>query len=179
MVGAETTNLLSSTLCREADFILNIYTGHIRPKLDYGSPLWNMGYIGDTRLIEGIQRRWTRAIDSISHLPYEQRLRELDLYSMYGRMLRADLILVWKIFNKQCAISPNDLFLPPLNQRSRGHSHKLQIRRCSLDVRKRFFSLRVASTWNSLSAEAVEAPTLNSFKSFIYRDLGDELFRGI
>ena len=94
LAGALTTNLLSSTLCREPEFILNLYTTHIRPLLEYGSALWNLGYIGDLKLMESIQRRWTRAIDSVSHLSYGERLQQLDLYSVYGRLLRADIIMV-------------------------------------------------------------------------------------
>ena len=138
-----------------------------------------MGYSGDLKLVEGIQRRWTRAISSLEQVGYEQRLRELNLYSMYGRLVRADLILVWRIFNGLCAIKPKDLFQVSSVQGTRGHSRKLQFRQCRLDTRKRFFSFRVVPLWNSLSAEAVEASSLATFKAFLHRDLGGELFRVI
>ena len=169
--------MLSSTLCRDRDFILNIYVSHIRPKLEYGSLLWNLGYVGDAKLVESIQRRWTRTIAEVGHLTYEERLRELDLYSMYGRLLRADLIQVWKIFNGLSAISPEDLFELAYTRNTRGHSKKLQVQRCRLDTRKRSFAFRVVPLWNSLSSEAVEATTLSSFKSHIHRELNAELFK--
>ena len=56
------TNLLQSTLCRDADFMVRLYVSHIRPKLEYASSLWNVGYITDMKLLEGVQRRWTRQI---------------------------------------------------------------------------------------------------------------------
>ena len=177
MVGAETTNLLSSTLCKDAEFLLNVYTTHIRPKLDYGSALWNMGYIGDMKLVEGIQRRWTRAVTDVSHLTYDERLRQLDLYSMHGRLLRADLIQTWKILNGKCAINPSDLFTPSLGQGTRGHALKLQVQHCRTDIRKRSFAYRVTPVWNSLSCEAAESTSLDKFKALIHRDLGAELFR--
>ena len=177
VAGALTTNLLSSTKCRDQDFILNIYISHIRPQLEYGSPLWNMGYVGDLKLVERIQRRWTRAITSIEHLSYGERLRQLDLYSMYGRLLRADLILTWKIFNNKCAIKPADLFKPSLSQITRGHSKKIQVERFRLDIRKRFFSVRVVPVWNSLSNDAVTAKTIQSFKALLHRELSEELYR--
>ena len=136
-----------------------------------------MGYLGDTRLVESIQRRWTRAIEGLNHLAYEDRLRELNLYSMYGRLIRADIIQVWKIFNGLSAVAPNDLFELSSSQVTRGHSKKLQFRRCRLDTRKRSFAFRVVPLWNSLSAEAVEATSLPSFKAYIHRDLGAELFK--
>ena len=177
VAGALTTNILSSTLCREADFLLSIYISHVRPQLEYGSQLWNQGYIGDTTLVERIQRRWTREMDGIGHLPYDERLRALDLYSVRGRLLRADLLLVWKMFHGECALNPREFFEPTLSTITRGHSLKMRVQQCRLDVRKRFFSNRVVAAWNSLSAEAVEAGTINSFKSHLHRELGDQLYQ--
>ena len=176
VAGALTTNLLSSTVCREPSFILSIYTSHIRPQLEYGSQLWNLGYIGDSQMVERIQRRWTREISTVSHLPYGERLRELGLFSMCGRMLRADMILVWKIFNNKCAIEPTDLFEPSYSQTTRGHVLKIQVTRSRLDTRKRSFACRVIPVWNNLSADTVQASSLDRFKGLLHRELGDELY---
>ena len=157
--------------------MLSIYISHVRPQLEYGSQLWNQGYIGDTTLVERIQRRWTREMDGIGHLPYDERLRALDLYSVRGRLLRADLLLVWKMFHGECALNPREFFEPTLSTITRGHSLKMRVQQCRLDVRKRFFSNRVVAAWNSLSAEAVEAGTINSFKSHLHRELGDQLYQ--
>ena len=131
--GALTSNLLSSTVCRDPEFIISLYTSHVRPMLEYGSQVWNMGYIGDTQMIESIQRRWTRAIPQVGHLDYGDRLQALNLYSMAGRLLRADLIYVWRMFNNKCALKPGDFFQPSLSQTTRGHSHKLQVQRSRLE----------------------------------------------
>ena len=75
MVGNLSTNLLSYTLSRDPDFLMNIYCIHVRPILEYASPVWNLGFITDTVLLERIQRRWTKAIIAgMSDLPYSQRL---------------------------------------------------------------------------------------------------------
>ena len=173
---ALTTNLLSSPLCREASFLLPLYRCYIRPQLEYGSQLWNLGYIGDLQLLERIQRRWTREVDGIGGLPYEERLRVLDLYSVEGRLLRADLILVWRIFSGRSALRLADVFEPSLHAATRGHSLKIQVRRCRLDIRRRFFSNRVVAAWNALSEDAVTASSINSFKSFLHRELADRLY---
>ena len=48
-------------------------------------------------------------------LSYLERLKAMDLFSVRGRLIRADLIKVWKIFNGQSSISPDELFhLSPL-----------------------------------------------------------------
>ena len=81
------TNLLSSTLCRERELMLNLYTSLIRPKLEYGSCSLNTGYLGDLRRLERVQRRWTRMVEGLGVLSYSERLRVLDLYSVKGRLI--------------------------------------------------------------------------------------------
>ena len=173
--NALTTNILSSTLCRSPDFILATYTSLIRPKLEYGSTVWHSGYLGDLRILERVQRRWTRSIIGLGDLPYEERLKRLDLFSVQGRLLRADLILVWKIFAGECAINCAQFFTLNISSR-RGHSRKLYLPKTQRDTRKRFFSVRVVKAWNSLTEQTVTATSLTQFKSFLHRDLGQQLF---
>ena len=50
-----------------------------------------------------------RHIDGMMSLSYVERLRALNLYSVQGGLLRADLIQYWKILNGHSCIAPNDL----------------------------------------------------------------------
>ena len=156
--------------------MMNIYLSHVRPLIDYASSLWNVGYIGDIKKIERLQRRWTKAISGMGSLSYEVRLRELDLFSMKGRLLRADLILVWKIINKECAIPSEQLFTFSHVRNTRGHPLKLYLPRTRLEIRHRFFAIRVINEWNALSPDTVLASSLPVFKCLLERDLGNKLF---
>ena len=71
--------------------MLFLLTVHIRPIMEYCSCLWNTGYI-DMRALENVQRRWTKRINGMSSLSYADRLRFLNLYSVQGRLMRADLL---------------------------------------------------------------------------------------
>lgn len=105
-------NLLKSTVCGTPEFMLALFRTHIRPIVEYCSCVWHTGYRGDLRILESVQRRWTKRILGMSNLDYQCRLRALDLYSVQGRLLRADIIQCWKVFHGKCSVSPTDIFVP-------------------------------------------------------------------
>ena len=174
--GGLVSSILKSTLCRSAVFMMSIYKAHIRPLLEFSSAVWNTGYVGDVKLLERVQRRWTRAVDGLGGMSYADRLSVLDLYSVKGRLLRADLMKVWKMFNGLSAVSPGEIFQMAEQRGLRGHPLKLAHRFAELDARKRFFSFRVVPHWNSLPAEVVLLTSVEAFKAALHRHLGDALY---
>ena len=108
--GSLTTNLLSCTVCRDPDFLVDLYKTHVWPNLDYAYQVWNTGYLSYSKLLERVQRRWTRSLQSFEDFQYHERLRRLDLFSFSGRLLRSDLVLLWNIFHGFSVINPQDIF---------------------------------------------------------------------
>ena len=171
-----TNNLLSCTLSRSSDFLMNVYRLHLRPLLEYASPIWNTGYLGDMRKLESIQRRWTRSVAGFESLPYGRRLHRLKLFSFQGRMLRTDLILVYKIFHGLCSIDSNDIFELASTNITRGHPFKIFKPRAQSEIMRRFFSNRVVDSWNSLSYCTVTTASVDGFKAGLLRDLNCKLY---
>ena len=61
------------------------------------------------------------------------------------------------------------------SNRTRGNGHRLQHRQFYLNMRKNFFPLRVTELWNRLPREAVQCPSLETFKTHLDKTLCNQL----
>ena len=120
--------------------MVSLFVMHIRPIMDYCSFVWNVGFLGDLRLLESVQRWWTMSVDGLSDLDYLSRLKHLGLFSIRGRFLRADLIKYWRtIRGLDDSANLRGLFQLAPDMRTRGHPYKLLMPACNTDIRRRFF----------------------------------------
>ena len=125
--------------------------------------------------MERVQRRWTKFIDGLLECSYAERLRRLEIFSVKGRLIRNDLILVYKILHGLVPSLENLLVLNRAGS-TRGHSLKLFVPYRHSDTRSRFFTVRVVQRWNSLPDAVVSAPSVNSFKRQLGPALGELLY---
>ena len=100
----------------------------------------------------------------------------LQLYSVKGRLLRADIIKCWKIFHGKCGLDPEELFVLVDGRITRGHRYKVAHVYSSIECRRRSFSLRIANLWNCLPDDVVALESVESFKSALHICLGERLF---
>ena len=162
--------------CREPDMITKLFKSLIRPILEYGNLIWGPHYVADQQAIEGVQRRATKLISSISHCPYPERLRILNLPSLNYRRLRGDMIFLYQITRHNSDSSLLDLFQPALTTSTRGHNFKYFKPRCNTRYRSNFFSYRTIDNWNNLPSYIVNADSINSFKNLLDNYYFDSLF---
>ncbi|KAK4826951.1 hypothetical protein QYF61_012800 [Mycteria americana] len=147
-----------SMASRSREVILPLYSALVRPHLEYCIQLWSPQYRKDMDLLEQVQRRAMKMISELEHLSYEERLRELGLFSLEkppGRPYCGLSILKKKdrdrLFSRACC------------DRTRGNGFKLKEGRLRLDERKKFFTMRVVKHWNRSPREVADAPSLETF----------------
>jgi len=117
----------------------------------------------------------TKMIQGLEYLSYEERLRELGLFSLEKRRLQGGLIVAFQSLKGACKKDGDRHFSRACRDRARGNSFKLKEGGLRLDIKKKFFILGVVRHQKGLPREVVCTPSLEVFKARLYGALSNQV----
>ena len=131
----------------------------LQPHLEYCVCMWNPQNRRDIDLLQRIQRRATKMIQGMEHLPYVERLRELQLFSLEKRRLQGGLRAAFQYLKEGNKKGGGRLFCRIFCNRACGNSFKLKEGRFRLDIRKNFFYNKVDEMLEQIAQSGGDCPS--------------------
>jgi len=165
--------LKSSVASRSREGILPLCSALVRRHLESCVQLWSPQHRTDMDLLKEVQRRAVKMIRGTEHLSYEDRLRELGLFSLEKRRLWGGLTAAFQYLKRLYKKDGDKPFSRACCDRPRGNGFKLKEGRFRLDIRKKFFPMRVMKHWHRLPREVVDAPSLEAVRVRLDRALSN------
>ena len=170
--------ILRNFTFRSKKVLVPLFKTLVRPILEYVDTVWDPRLRSQIKLLEEVQRKFTRHILEVKKFAYEDRLEKLKLPSLEFRRFRGDLIQMYKIAHKHYdRASVNSLFSFATKSRLRGHSYKItkfMTKKCQF---QHFFTNRIVNHWNNLSEDIVNSKNLNIFKNKIDNEFSAMMFK--
>lgn len=168
-IKTKKANQIMGIIRRTFDYLdnvtfLKLYKALVRPHLEYGASVWSPHFEKDIEAVERVQRRATKQLENLRNMPYEERLKNLNLPTMVYRRYRGDMIETYKIISGIYKQNSETFFKFRNSNRTRGNDKKIYKTFSRLNIRKYFFSQRIVDIWNSLPNNVVNSPSILSFE---------------
>ena len=147
---------------RLSNVILLLYSIFMKPHLEYCTPFWSPQHMKDIDVLEEVQRRATKMAGAPPLRGQAERAgavqpgEEIAPGTPYS-----DLPPEMEAYRKAGV----GLFLRTGSDRMKRNGFKLEEGRFRLDIRKKFFTVRLMRHRNRLPREFVNAPSLIAFKA--------------
>ena len=162
-------NISKSFHYRDRHVFVRLYKQYVRCLLEYAAPVWNPWLISDIDCLEKVQKTMVNLIPGLVGSTYQEKLSELGLDTLEDRRVRQDMVQVYRIITGKDKVDPHSMFVFYGEQlrptRMGSYPWNIVEPRCRTDMRRNFFTNRVATKWNALPREIKDAPTVNTFKA--------------
>ena len=147
--------------------IIPLYKAFVRPLLEYNSVIWSPNTKKYDKKIEKVQMKMLKLLSDLGDLPYQQKLKKVNLLSLHARRIQQQLIIMFKMKNNLIDLCFDDFFQRNSYSKTRGNSHKLVIPKSKTKAHKNFFTSACVRHWNRLKSSEINVRTCRLFKSKI------------
>jgi hypothetical protein len=141
---------------RDRHVFIKLYKQYVRPHLEFSTQAWSPWHEEDKACLERVQQRAVKMVSGLSGTTYEERLQELRLPTLDERRHQADMCMVHKIMHGHGGLEASTWFEAANVQRSMRSAAgplNIKIKHGRLELRRKFFTERVAADWNDIPAD--------------------------
>ena len=163
---------------RKKSQLIPLYKCFVRPKLEFAVAAWCPWTENDKKVLERVQERMLRQLCDVRGGTYEERLKDAGLTTLTARRERGDAIEAFKTIKGFNHVKKEKWFefenedqrptrrnTEVTEEGERRRSNVLREEKARLEVRKQFFNVRAAKTWNRIPESVREKTSVNSFKN--------------
>ena len=118
-------------------------------------------------------------VSGLAAMNYNERLKELKMTTLVERREETDMVETFKILNGISDVNPDTWFTRNITAdgsrttRLAADPLSLRLAQATLELRKKFFSVRVCDKWNSLPAKLKVSKNVQQFKNGYRKLKGD------
>jgi len=175
--AAATGSRVLGQICRAFSYrdkrtFIRLYKSYVRPHLEFSSPAWNPWLARDIEILERVQMRAVKMVGGLAGTTYQERLDELGLQSLEARRNEADVLLMHKVIHGACKVNGEKWHNARSGARTGARPQtraatdltRLEQPRARLEVRRNFYTVRIANGWNQLPQDLRETAKPSTFK---------------
>uniref|UniRef100_A0A8C5WIF2 Reverse transcriptase domain-containing protein n=1 Tax=Leptobrachium leishanense TaxID=445787 RepID=A0A8C5WIF2_9ANUR len=111
---------------RKREVLMPLYRALVRPHLEYCVQYWRPYLQKDIDIFERVQRRATKMVYGLKEKSYQERLNDLNMYSLEKRRDRGDMIETFKYVKGIHKVEEGSIFKRKQSSKTRGHSLRLE-----------------------------------------------------